>query len=311
MTAASTPFTLRAARPDESLAVAEVVCASVRDWYAAHGKPGRFPGGAESALIFPQVYEALDPGCCVVAEDNANGRLAGACFYHPRELHVSLGILSVHPDYFCRGVAKALVRFVCDVADRQRKPLRLVSSAMNLDSFSVYTRHGFVPRAVYHTMNWSIPDGGTGLAHPLLGRVRDARPEDAVRMAELEFEVSGIRRLKDYEYFIANSNGAWHVSILDGDAGQMEGFLASGRHEMLGPGVMRSEDAGAALILAEVEAFHRGGSPTFLVPAASPGLVRQMYQWGAKNSEVHLCQVRGEFPGFNGVSMPTFMPETG
>jgi hypothetical protein len=26
---------------------------------------------------------------------------------------------------------------------------------------------------------------------------------------------------------------------------------------------------------------------------------------------VHLCQVRGEFQGFNGVSMPTFMPETG
>lgn len=305
---------LRALRSDEWLRCADVVCASVREWYAAHGKPGRFPGGAESALLFPQVYEALDPGCCVVAEDSANGRLAGACFYHPRDLHVSLGILSVHPDYFGRGVAKALVRFVCDVADRERKPLRLVSSAMNLDSFSLYTRHGFVPRAVYHTMNWPIPDAGTGLTHPLLGRVRDARPADAERMAELEFEVSGIRRLKDYEYFIANPNRAWHVSVLEGDAGRLEGFLVSVRHpgsEMLGPGVMRSEDTAAALILAEADRLHRGGSPTFLVPAASADLVRQMYQWGARNSEVHLCQVRGEFPGFNGVSMPTFMPETG
>src|SRR5947209_5006633 len=154
------PFTLRALRRDEWLACAEVVCASVREWYAAHGKPGRFPGGAESALLFPQVYEALDPGCCVVAEDAASGRLAGACFYHPRELHVSLGILSVHPDHFGRGVAKALLPFGCDFADRQGKPLRLVSSAMNLDSFSLYTRHGFVPRAVYHTMSWSVPEGG-------------------------------------------------------------------------------------------------------------------------------------------------------
>jgi GNAT superfamily N-acetyltransferase len=305
------PLPLRPLKSSEYFAAAEVVCASVREWYAAHGKPGRFPGGPKSAMLFPEVYEAMDPGCCIVAEDSSAGRFAGVCFYHPRELHVSLGILAVHPDYFGRGIAKQLVRFVCDVADEQKKPLRLVSSAGNLDSFSLYTRHGFVPRAVYHTMNLVV--AGEGLKVEQHRRVREARAGDAARMAELEFEVSGIRRQKDFEYFVANQLGAWHVSVME-EAGEMKGFLVSVRHpgsEMLGPGVMRDEETAAGLISYQLDRHHRGGSPTFLVPAEAAGVVKQMYALGAKNTEVHVCQVRGEFQAFRGVSMPTFMPETG
>src|SRR5882762_2643195 len=167
-------FGLRAMRADESSAVAEIGCASIRGWYAAAGKPGRFPGGPESCLLFPEVYEDLDPGCCVVAEEKGSGRLAGSCFYHPRETHVSLGIMNAHPDYFGRGVAKALLQYVCDLADRQRKPVRLVSSAMNLDSFSLYTRAGFTARAVFHTMTMAVPDSGLTPTCPGLERVRPA-----------------------------------------------------------------------------------------------------------------------------------------
>jgi hypothetical protein len=35
-----------------------------------------------------------------------------------------------------------------------------------------------------------------------------------------------------------------------------------------------------------------------------------MYDWGARNCELHFCQVRGEFKPFQGISMPTFLPET-
>ena len=49
----------------------------------------------------------------------------------------------------------------------------------------------------------------------------------------------------------------------------------------------------------------------FLVPVDRPELVRRMYEWGAKNVEIHFCQVRGHFEPFDGVVMPTFMPETG
>jgi GNAT superfamily N-acetyltransferase len=304
---------LRTMRGDEWPAVAEVICSSIRAWYAAAGKPGRFPGGPASCLLFPQVYEALDPGCCVVAEDPASGRLAGCCFYHPRETHISLGIMNAHPDYFRRGVARDLLRYVCGVADAAGKPMRLVSSAMNLDSFSLYTRAGFTARAVFHTMTLSVPAGGWGPACAGSSRVRAARLGDLDAMAALEWEVSRIRRESDHRHFLENRMGIWHVSVIENPSTGIDGFLVSVKHaasNMLGPGVMRSEADAAPLILAELD-HHRGGSPGFLVPATCGGLVRQLYAWGARNSEIHLFQARGAAEPFRGVVMPTFMPETG
>jgi GNAT superfamily N-acetyltransferase len=308
-------FNFRAMRSDEFAKVADVICASIRQWYAAHGKPGRFPGGPESCLLFPQVYEDLDPGCCVVAEELSSGRLAGCCFYHPRSTHVSLGIMNADPDYFGRGVAKDLLKFVCDLADRQGKPLRLVSSAMNLDSFSLYTRAGFTARAVFHDMTIAVPAAGLGLRCEGLQRVREARPSDVPATVQLEREVSGIEREADLRYFIENKRGIWHVSVIEPPrgGGGIDGFLVSVKHpasSMLGPGVMRSDQDAVALVLAELEQ-QRGGSPVWLVPAHRGELVRQMYALGFRNCEVHLLQVRGEAQELRGVMMPTFMPETG
>jgi GNAT superfamily N-acetyltransferase len=286
----------------------------VRDWYAAHGTPGRFPGGPPSCLLFTDVYEAIDPGCCIVAEDPTNGRFAGCCFYHPRDTHVSLGIMNAHPDYFGRGVAKALLQKICDIADQQRKPVRLVSSAGNVDSFSLYTRAGFVPRAVYHTMHAKVPDAGLPFTHSLLPRVRKATIEDVPKMANLEHLLCAIRRESDYRYFVENRQGIWKALVIERDHSSLDGFLVSVAHpasRMMGPGVARDQDTAAALILAMLNAHHRGNGATFLVPAAYPKLVRQLYDWKIRNAEIHLCQVRGEFHPFEGISIATFMPETG
>src|SRR5829696_1522836 len=97
---------LRAMRPDEFDAVAALICASTNAWYKVNRGFDVFTAGEASCRLFPETYEALDPGCCVVAEDPAApGQLMGSCFYHPRETHVSLGIMNVSPAYFGRGVA--------------------------------------------------------------------------------------------------------------------------------------------------------------------------------------------------------------
>jgi hypothetical protein len=79
---------------------------------------------------------------------------------------------------------------------------------------------------------------------------------------------------------------------------------------MLGPGVMLDYEVAAALILAELN-HRRGQSPVFLLPTDRPSLVRQIYTWGGRNCEIHFAQVRGSFTGFDGIVMPTFIPETG
>ncbi len=129
---------LRTMRADEWDAVARLIHDSTNAWYEAHGLGKIFDAGPESTKLFCEVYESLDPGCCLVVEGSRPGALAGSCFYHPRASHVSLGIMNVHPRYFGRGVARRLLRAITDLADERRLPVRLVSSALNLDSFSLY-----------------------------------------------------------------------------------------------------------------------------------------------------------------------------
>jgi len=264
-------------------------------------------------MLFCEVYEALDPGCCVIAVNRNTGRVMGSCFYRERETHVSLGIMNAHPNYFGTGVARKLLQFIVDFAERQQKPLRLVSSAMNLDSFSLYTKAGFVPRRAFQDMFIEVPEAGMSQTVPGVERVRDATLDDIDAMAAVETAVSHISRRKDYQHFIENEAGIWHTSVYESEHGGIDGFLVSVAHpgsNMLGPGVARTEEQAAALILAELNR-NGGRTPVFLIPVDCPLLRDTMHSWGARNCEIHFAQVRGEFVPFNGVAMPTFMPETG
>jgi len=293
--------------------VAALIYDSTNAWYVSRGRPPIFTGAKDGPTLFCAVYEQLDPGCCVLAEDRDARRLAGSCFYHPRSTHVSLGIMNVHPEYFGQGIASRLLRYITELADRDAKPMRLVSSALNLDSYSLYSRAGFVPRLIYHDMTIKVPDNGLDQRMPESARVRQATQHDLTAMSQLEWEVNHIRRENDLRHFVENSDGIWHVSVIEGKAGGLDGFLVSVAHpasNMLGPGVMRTEEDAAALILAELN-HNRGRQPVWLVPAQCPQLVHQMYDWGAVNCELHFAQARGDWLAPQGIVMPTFMPETG
>lgn len=306
---------LRPATPDDRHAIAALTCISLNYWYQTHGAPAIFPGpkGPALANVFFDVYNTLEPGNCVVAEDQGTGHLAGSCFYHPRPTHVSLGIMNVHPNHFGRGVASALLRFVTDFTDGGGYPaLRLISSAANLDSYSLYNRAGFIPRAVFQDMVVAVPPAGLNRSAPGLDRVREATSADAAAMAALEMEISGVSRGGDYEFCIANYNGFWSASVYAGAAGGIDGYIISSGHKALnivGPCVARTGEIAAALLLRQLD-LYRGRTPLFILPADHPDLVRFAYDCGARNVELHLCQVRGSFEPFAGVVMPTFLLET-
>ncbi len=306
-------FHLRRLMDRDRNEVAELICVSTNAWYQQHGKPVIFPGGPATTVVFADVYEALDPGCCVVAADPASGRLMGSCFFHPRETHVALGIMNVHPDFFGAGVARALLQHVITVAESQDKPIRLVSSAQNLDSFSLYTRAGFVPRCIYQDMYLEVPPAGLAVEVPGRERVRPARLADVLHMSELEQDISGIRREQDYRHLIDNVAEIWGMSVIERAGGGIDGFLGSITHPgstMIGLGVARNDVAAAALIHARLDAM-RGKKPVFLVPCDRGALVQTLYRWGARNCELHLLQVRGHAQPLRGITLPTFMPETG
>ena len=305
---------LRRLQSDEWKDVAHLIHRSTNAWYEKNHSRIAFPGPPDSCLVFPEVYEAMDPGCCIIAVDEETGTLAGSCFFHPRETHYSLGIMNSNPDFAGQGVARSILAEIIRLAEEENKPVRLVSSAMNLDSFSLYTRAGFVPRVLFQDMQ--VPDLAKMKASPPddIARVRDGRPGDAAALADLENELVHIRREKDYRTFLENEAGIWHVSVYENEQGVIEGFLAaikSGGSNMLGPGVMRTDGVAAALVHHQLCGFHAEGCPLFLVPVEAKALVEALYQWGARNRELHVCQVRGECPPISGIVMPTFMPETG
>jgi len=306
--------TIRPMTPADRHAVAALIHASTNHWYAAHAGPTIFAGPDVTSIFFDTYADLDDPaGRCplgFIAEDD--GRLAGSCFYHPRETHVSLGIMNVDPASFGHGIARRLLAAIVDVADRARLPLRLVSSAMNLDSFSLYSRAGFVPGQAFQDMLLPVPDGGLPFAVEGAQRVRDARPHDISAIAALEQELTGLRREQDYRYFVANARGIWHLSVHEGPAGRIDGFCASCAHagcNMVGPGAARTDEAMIPLLHAQYSR-HPGRTPVCLVPMDRPALVHQMYAWGARNCEIHFAQCRGPNAPVRGVFMPTFLPES-
>lgn len=298
-------------------AVAELIFLSTNAWYRQHlGRPV-FSCQPTDCRLFCEVYDDLDPDCGLVMENGRTGMIVGSCFFHPRETHVSLGIMNVHPNYFGHGVAGRLLGRIIDEAEARDLPLRLFSSALNLDSYSLYNRNGFVPYGLFQDMFLSVPRAGlesgeTRIAGPSGLVIREAVPSDLVGMGRIEFEVSGISRERDYCYFIENSSGLWHTLVAVDEAGEMRGFLTSIDHpasRFIGPGVMKDAEAAEELLRAQADRF-RGKSVVFLLPSGETELVRAAYAMGARNCELHLGQVRRTIQPSAGIAMPTFLPES-
>ena len=329
------PAPRRATHADR-LAVARLIHASTNAWYASKGSGPVFPGPPEDCAVYFDTYEALDPGHCLVVEEDRVGadghtELLGSCFVHPRSTHLSLGIMNVAPEAFGRGIASRLLDDICAMADAARLPLRLVSSAGNLDSFSLYNSRGFVPIQVFQDVLLEVPADGLG-ALPGDLTLRDATPDDVPKLAALEQTIHGLDRRRDLDFFARDPLGCFRLFVAvrdDGSpAGSIIGWLASVRHPataMLGPGVAVDEAAAFALMHHALDAHQRGGACVWLVPSDRPALVRRVRELGARNIELHLAQVRSPRDGAGcaldvgpqrppvapAVVLPTFLPETG
>lgn len=301
---------IRPLRNDEWDVIATLIHQSTNAWYRKNLNRDIFGPDPLACRVFPEVYESLDPGCCLVAE--ANGTPVASCFYHPRETHWSLGIMNALPD--SRGAAKALLTEICRLADEAGKSLRLVSSACNLDSFSLYSKAGFKPIRIHQDMILTVPENGmpSSTKSPGTDLIRSATPDDIPAIVSLEEELTGLRREKDHRFFIENAQGIWRTLVSENQNG-LTGFMTSVAHpgsRMIGPGATRDTASALALVWSHLDRFHRGHTPVWLAPSDESAFVHGCYSWGAKNCEIHLSQVRGDHPPHTGLVFPTFMPET-
>lgn len=306
-------FTLRRMTTFEWLEVATLIHSSTNAWYQKNRDFVAFSGPPEDCMLYCETYELLDPGCTLVAYDDVQKRIAGSCFFHPRQTHISLGILNVHPDYFGQSVGRQLVNYIATMARQEDKPLRLVSSAMNLDSFSLYSRLGFVPFEFFQDMLVSVPESGVASIVPEGFTVRPAEINDIPAMAALEMYVQGIGREKDFRFFIENQQKIWTTTVLERNSDKkIVGFLPAIDHPstiLLGPGCMIDQAAALALISTELNR-KPGTNRIVLVPSRAKEITKWMYNLGAKNIETHVAQCCGDFMKPHGIVIPCFLPET-
>jgi GNAT superfamily N-acetyltransferase len=309
------PFLLRPLRDSDVSEYAEMLYTSFNDWYWKHGWGKDYFGcKSQETSIFYDIYNDLTPGRSIAAFDKQTGQMIGACFYHPRETHVSLGIMCTHKDCWGKGIGRAMVDHILKFTEENSyKSCRLVGSAINMNSFSLYNRSGFVPRGIYHDMVITVSEETLMARTPCEDRVRNVITEDVTGMGDLEMEISGIKREIDYHYAIENPRNVLHAAVYENDQHGIDGLMISVKHpslNMLGPCVARSREIALALIRKEVRRFKETWI-LLVVPMEKGNMVEQLYKWGAVNVETHLKQVWGEFQPFKGVNLPSFLPETG
>ena len=182
------PVRLRPMTAADRFEVAELIYASINVWYQKHGRPPIFVGGPRVTEVFYDVYNALEPGCAVVAENPETGRLMGSCFYHPRKHHVSLGIMNVHPNYFGLGVGRALLQYIIDFTDRHgTRPSASPRAPSTWTRSPCTTGPGSCRATPTRTCSWPCPPeglrhvgrgGGPGPARHPGRRARHGRPGD-------------------------------------------------------------------------------------------------------------------------------------
>lgn len=299
----------------DTAAAANLIHRALVAWYGKNlNQPARFGHSAKPFEIFPRVYEALDPGQCICARDGIDGQLIGICFTHERETHVAIGIVATDPDCAGQGVARKLLEEALRRAHQAGKPARLVSSLLNLDSYSLYNRLGFIPHTIYQDVQFQIPtDGLPDHPPPLSSNVREAGPEDIPAMVNLEHHHQGIKREKDFRFFLKNQTGAWKTWVVDHPNKQaLCGFMVASIHpdlNMIGPGCASDAETSLALIWKALHA-HSGGVVVILVPSHAREILSTLYQWGGRNIELHVAQATGEVPDASGFNFPTFLPES-
>ena len=304
---------IRQMRQDDRNELAELIFHSTNDYYSSIGRSAIFNGEPAITSIIFDTYWQMDGDAGLVAVEDATGALVASCFVHPRETHVSLGIMNVHPTSFGKGLAKRIVKRIIDDAASAGKAVRLVSSCLNLDSYSLYTRFGFVPFETFQDMLVPVPENG--IAATAIGNavIRPATLDDVPSLVALETNLTGISRAGDYMHFISNKDEIWSLSVVDTESG-IQGFMASCKHSafnMIGPGVSVSQEVALQLIVQELN-NHRGRSPVVLVPVWASQIVRFLYSVGARNCEMHVAQSTGETATQPGaIVTPTFLPETG
>ena len=231
-------------------------------------------------------------------------RVVGSGFLHVRGGTGGVGPITIDPGHQSSGAGRVLMEEICRRADQAGvRSLRLIQDAFNEVSFALYGRLGFVSREVLAR--------GSFRARPNLparASVRRATRTDLARIVELEREVLGLERPKDYEFLFRTAE------IIVADDSGLQGSLTRlvrGRVAVIGPAIARDLPTILGLAAAATHDLPTRSEVRLLLPAGRGDLLSAAYQAGFQVHSLCTYMVRGSFTPFSGYYVPTLFPESG
>lgn len=263
--ATSTGVVIRRARPDDIAVCASICLEAFQGINRQHGYPPEIPNLEVATEIISRHFQ--DPAFyCVVAE--SEGRLLGSNCLDERSPHVAgIGPITVTPETQEKDIGRALMRDVLRRAEEKNYPaVRLVQSAFNNRSLSLYTKLGFEVREPLALMN------GPALNHREPGfEVRPCTENDLDACDRLCRDVHGHDRRTELSQMV--SAGAAQVVEHGGRIVGCCSILG-----FMGFAVAESNLALQALIGAAREF----AGPGFLVPTRNSALFRWCLEQGLR-----------------------------
>jgi GNAT superfamily N-acetyltransferase len=264
---------------------------------------GPVVGDLSTGAVIADTYRAHDPEHCLVVLRGS--RVVGSGFLHVRGVTAGAGPITIDPVEQGSGCGRVLMEEICRRADASGvRSLRLIQDSFNEVSFSLYGRVGFAARETLVRGNFSRPPSLAGTTG-----VRAGSRSDLEAVVQLEKELLGIERAKDYdfltrlgEFFVAGSGSTLRGSCVR---------LVRSGVAVLGPVVGRDLETTLALLQRATEDLPRGTEARLLLPASRDDLLAACWSSGFEVHSLCTYMVRGEFEPFGGYYLPTLLPESG
>ncbi|OGO53211.1 MAG: hypothetical protein A2148_01710 [Chloroflexi bacterium RBG_16_68_14] len=223
------------------------------------------------------------------------GRAIACNFGDERDEVVGVGPVAVAVDQQGRGLGRRVMEALLEHTDEAGfASVRLVQSAYNMQSFSLYHNLGFDVKDMLASLHGRVP-AEEAPTNP----VRQYTPADLEACDALHRDVLGIGRRHDIE-FIAN----FATPVVVERDGRLAGYLTRfpGEEAIVTHGVAWDERALRDLIIGTARA---AGDLRLLLPAGQPETLRWAMACGFRLVELDSYLVRGEYQEPMGAWVPS------
>jgi len=286
--------------PDDIHVVAPVITRAFNTVNARYGYPSEFPEPNVSTLM-SRYYLSQDPEGCLVAE--RDGNICGSVFGRRRGDRVSVGPVSVDPACQAIGVGRRMMEALFDLYP-DAVSFRLTQAAFNKESFSLYSKTGFV--AAEQLLRLERPPAPVTPEEDE-PHVRVVTAENAPLVADLDRRLTGAERERE----LATLFGMGRVYVYGGDS-DIQGYVATmptPGPTLLGPAVAHSEAQLGALVRAALRDIGPRASGLHL-PARFAPTIDECYRLGFRLFSLETFMVRGEWSPPQALYLHSLFPET-